>query len=98
MQDELALCRSEFEEELVALLSIYDSELHVERKVDGCVSLKMKMCPAPPAFIKASVTLHLPAAVRICITADDILLSSLSSRFTPRRIPQHNATYLVRIP
>ena len=64
MQDGMSLCRPEFEEELVALLSIYDSELHVVRKVDGGVSLELKMCPAPPAYIKASITLHLPAAVR----------------------------------
>lgn len=64
MQDGAMLCRPEFEEELVALLSIYDSELNVERKVDGSVSLKLKISPAPPAYIKASVTLHLPAAVR----------------------------------
>ncbi len=48
----------------MALFSIYDSELHVERDIDGGASLTLKMCPAPPVYIKASVTLYLPAAVR----------------------------------
>jgi hypothetical protein len=56
--------RPDFEEELMALMSIYDSELNVERRSDGSVSLQMKMSPAPPAYIKASVSLHIPAAVR----------------------------------
>lgn len=64
MQDGTASCHPEFEEELIALLSIYDSELQVERKASGGVSLHMKMSPAPPVYIKASVTLHIPAAVR----------------------------------
>lgn len=63
-QDGAASCHPDFEEELIALLSIYDSELQVERKASGGVSLHMKMSPAPPAYIKASVTLHIPAAVR----------------------------------
>ena len=50
----------------MALLSIYDSELQVERKANGGVSLHMKIAPAPPAYIKASVTLNIPAAVRFC--------------------------------
>ena len=50
----------------MALLSIYDSELQVERKANGGISLHMKIAPAPPAYIKASVTLNIPAPVSIC--------------------------------
>ena len=63
MQDGAACCLPEFEEEVMALQSIYDSELQVERKIDGGLSLRLKMSPAPPAYIKASVSLHIPSAV-----------------------------------
>jgi hypothetical protein len=63
MQDGAGCCPPEFEEEVMALQSIYDSELQVERKLDGGLSLRLKIYPAPPAYIKASVTLHIPSAV-----------------------------------
>jgi hypothetical protein len=63
MQDGAVMCRPEFEEEVMTLQSIYDSELEVERKINGSLSLRLKMSPAPPVYIKASVTLHIPAAV-----------------------------------
>jgi hypothetical protein len=55
---------SDFEEELSVLLSIYDSDLHVDRKTDGSVVLSMKISPAPPAYISARIFLHIPLAVR----------------------------------
>ena len=97
MQDGALLCRPELEEELMALLSIYDSELNVERKFDGSVSLKLKISPVPPAYIKATVTLHLPAAVRNCPAFHTCVCSPFSST-SLRRIHQRSATCSVRYP
>ena len=65
MQDEAALeCGPEFQEELLVLQSIYDSELQMKRNAEGGISLQLKLCPSPPTYIRASVTVHIPTAVR----------------------------------
>ena len=106
MQDEAAVeCGPEFQEELLVLQSIYDSELQMKRNMEGGISLQLKLCPSPPTYIRASVTVHIPTAVRAPgsarFTVEDLLWpqrSHAACRINPQLFRLQNVTYSVCIP
>ena len=92
-------CGPEFQEELLVLQSIYDSELQIKRKDDGGISLQLKLCPSPPTYLRASVTLHIPTAVRTPAVRfiEWPLQTHTASRISLHSHHRQNATSSVRI-